>query len=45
MTRPGPLPVAKRDLKFGLPGAREDRRRALRAAIEKQAETLRRLAR
>ena len=34
----------KRELKFGLPGTPEERRQQIRAAIEKHAETLRRLA-
>lgn len=34
----------KRELKFGLPGTPEERRQQIRAAMEKHAETLRRLA-
>lgn len=36
--------LAKRELKFGLPGTPEERRQQIRAAMEKHAETLRRLA-
>lgn len=35
---------AKRELKFGLPGTPEERRQQIRAAMEKHAETQRRLA-
>jgi hypothetical protein len=34
----------KPDMKSGLPGTPEEQRRQLRAAMEKNAETLRRLA-